>query len=111
MDALEMVGPEDWPLVLSNLYRALKPKGYVYCTVEIAAEQDLENAFAAGQQAGLPVVYGEWAQEGFYPYYPTIEQVKDWVQQAGFHLIDETVAEEYHHFLVQKYEACKLPQY
>jgi SAM-dependent methyltransferase len=112
IDALEMVCPEDWPLVLRNLYRALKPTGYCYFTVEIAAEQDLEDAFAAGQQLGLPVVYGEWvqeggyhaewAQEGFYHYYPKIEQVKEWAQQARFHLIDETVGAEYRHFLVQK---------
>jgi SAM-dependent methyltransferase len=112
MDALEMVCPEDWPLVLSNLYRALKPTGYVYFTVELAAEQDLENAFAAGRHSGLPVVYGEWAQEGgyhadwaqdgFYHYHPKIEQVKEWVQLAGFHLIAETVGDEYHHLLVRR---------
>lgn len=112
LDALEMVAPEDWPLVLSNLYRALKPKNYFYFTVEITAEQDIAKAFADGQQAGLPVVYGEWAyeggyhgewaQEGGYHYYPKIEQVKEWVRRAPFHLIDETVGDEYHHFLVQK---------
>lgn len=112
MDALEMVPPEDWPLVLSHLYRAIEPKGYVYFTVEITAEQDIENAFVEGQQLGLPVVYGEaewaqeggyhWAQEGFYHYYPKIEQVKDWIRQAHFHLIDETAGDGYHHFLVQK---------
>jgi cyclopropane fatty-acyl-phospholipid synthase-like methyltransferase len=102
MDALEMVSPEDWPLVLRNLYRAIKSQGYLYFTVEIAAEQDIENAFAAGQQLGWPVVYGEWAQEGFYHYYPKIEQVKEWVQLARFRLSDETVGDEYHHFLVQR---------
>jgi hypothetical protein len=112
IDALEMVCPEDWPLVLKNLYRAIKLKGYFYFTVEIAAEKDIENAFAEGQHLGLPVVYGEWAQEGgyhadwaqegFYHYYPKIEQVKEWVQLARFHLIDEIVGNDYHHFLVQK---------
>jgi len=103
MDALEMVFPEDWSLVLDNLYRAIKPTAYLYFTVEIAAETDIENAFAAGQQLGLPEVYGEWAHEGGYHYYPKIEQVKEWVQQAHFRLIDETVGDEYHHFLVQKH--------
>ena len=50
----------------------------------------------------FPKVYGEWAPEGRYHYYPKIEQVKEWAQQAGFRLIDETVGDEYHHFLVQK---------
>jgi cyclopropane fatty-acyl-phospholipid synthase-like methyltransferase len=103
IDALEMVSPEDWPLVLSNLYRAIKPTGYLYFTVEIAAEQDLESAFAAGQQLGLPVVYGEWEQEYGYHYYPKIEQVKEWVQLARFRLIDETAGDEYHHCLVQRH--------
>ena len=112
VDALEVVPPEDWPLVLGNLYRALKPTGYLYLTVEIAAAQDIEKAFVEGRQAGLPIVYGEWAEEGgyhadwaqdgFYHYYPKIEHVKEWLQRAGFHLIDETVGDEYHHFVVQK---------
>jgi SAM-dependent methyltransferase len=112
MDALENVFPEDWPLVLSNLYRAVKPTSYCYFTVEIAAEQDLENALVRGQQLGLPVIYGEWAepegyhaewaQAGFYHYYPRIEQVREWVRGAQFRLIAETVGVEYHHFLVQK---------
>jgi len=103
MDAMEMVFPEDWPLVLKNLYRAIRPAGYLYFTVEIAAESDIENAFVAGQQLGLPVVYGESAHENGYHYYPKIEQVKEWVRLACFRLIDETVGEEYYHFLVQKH--------
>jgi SAM-dependent methyltransferase len=112
IDALEMVPPEDWPFVPGNLYRALKLTGYLYVTVEIAAAQDIEKAFVKGQQASLPIVYGEWveeggyqadwAQDGFYHYYPKIEQVRDWLQLAGFRLIDETVGDEYHHFLVQR---------
>jgi dihydroneopterin aldolase len=41
--------------------------------------------------------------EGRYHYYPMIEQVREWVQEAGFRLIDEAVGDEYHHFLVQKF--------
>ncbi len=113
VDALEMVPPEDWPSVLTNLHHALKPTGYLYFTVEIAAEQDIERAFVEGQQAGLPIVFGEWAQEGgyhanwaqdgFYHYYPKLEQVKGWVQLVDFHLIDDAFGDEYHHFLVQKH--------
>ncbi len=112
MDALEMVCPEDWLLVLSNLYHAIKLQGYLYFTVELAAEQDIEQAFTEGQQAGLPIVYGEWvqesgyhadwAQEGFYHYYPKIEQVKEWLLRTQFHLVEDAAGEEYHHFLVQR---------
>ena len=33
---------------------------------------------------------------------PTHEQVKTWLQQTSFRLVDETVGEDYRHFLVQK---------
>jgi ubiquinone/menaquinone biosynthesis C-methylase UbiE len=112
IDALEMVAPEDWPLVLSNLNRALKSSGHLYFTVELAEAQDIEKAFIEGRQAGLPVVFGEWAQEGgyhdvwaqdgFYHFYPAIEQVKDWLDQAGFRLNREMVGDIYHHFLASK---------
>ena len=102
MDAMELIFPEDWLVVLSNLHRAIKPSGYLYFTVELLAEEELDNALVAARQLGLPEVYGEWVPEDRYHYYPKIEQVKEWVQQAGFRLIDETVGDEYHHFLVQK---------
>src|SRR5262245_41488837 len=52
IDALEVVPPEDWPLVLGNLYLALKPSGSLYLTVEIAAAQDIEKAlWKVGRQA------------------------------------------------------------
>jgi len=102
VDAMENVFPEDWPVVLRNFYRALRPGGYVYFTVELADAHEIRAAFEKGQQMGLPVVYGEWAHEGGYHYYPEIEQVKESVRSAHLHLIDETVGDEYHHFLVQK---------
>ena len=40
MDTVEHVFPEDWPLVLSNFHRALTPQGYLFFTVEIAAESE-----------------------------------------------------------------------
>ena len=112
MDALEMVCPEDWPIVMRNFHRAIQAGGYFYFTVELTTEQDIQDAFAEGQQMGLPVVYGEtewldeggyaWGRAGCYHYYPKIGQVKEWIRQAGFQLIEETVGDGYHHFLVQK---------
>lgn len=90
----------DWLLILNNLYRALKPTGYIYFTVDLAPEKDIENAFAAGQQLGLPVVYGERAHEDGYHCYPWIDQVREWVLLTQFNLIEDTVGDEYHHFLV-----------
>lgn len=102
MDALEHVCPEDWPLVLSNFQRALKPEGYLYFTVETADESDVKTAFEQAQQEGLPVVYGEWVNDDMYHYYPSLEQVRAWVQQAGLTILEEGAGDGYHHFLMRK---------
>jgi SAM-dependent methyltransferase len=102
MDAMEVVFPEDWPLVLGSLHRAIKPGSYLYFTVELAAEPKLEQALAAGRELGLPVVYGEWAHEGGYHYYPAIDQVQVWLRQAGFRLAAEAADDLYHHLIVQR---------
>ncbi len=102
MDAMEHVFPEDWPLVLGNLHRALKQQGYFYFTVEIADEGDVKQAFDKAQQAGLPVVYGECPDEGAYHYYPARQQVKEWIRQAGFRVLKEGEGDEYNHLLVHK---------
>ena len=110
VDALEMIPPEEWPLVLRNFHRALRPQSSLYLTIEITSEAEIARAFTDAQREGLPVVYGEWAyesgyqgdwaQDGGYHFYPGIDQVKTWLQEAGYHLIEEDVADEYHHFLV-----------
>jgi ubiquinone/menaquinone biosynthesis C-methylase UbiE len=106
MDAIENVPPEDWPLVLGNFHRALKPSGYFYFTVEtieMADENEIRQAFERAQQAGLPVVYGEWPDQVPYHYHPTTQQVKDWTQQAGFEIIKDGNGEIwYYHILVRK---------
>ena len=38
IDAMENVTPEDWPPVLANLRRAVRPGGHLYLTVEEADE-------------------------------------------------------------------------
>ena len=35
IDAMENVPPEDWPVVLANLHRAVRPGGHLYLTVEM----------------------------------------------------------------------------
>jgi len=102
MDAMECVFPEDWPQVMSNLYRAIKAGGYCYFTVELAAEGDIERDFTKGKEMGLPVLYGESAVEPGYHYYPQMEQVREWVRQAGFNLVEESTGDEYQHYLVRK---------
>lgn len=106
MDAMEHVCPEDWPIVLGNFHRALKLQGYLYFTVEIADQDEIAKAFHRGQEMGFPIVYGEYAREytdeDVYHYYPAIQQVKGWLQQAGFVLIEEGSGDGYHHCVVRK---------
>jgi SAM-dependent methyltransferase len=106
MDAMENVPPEDWSLVLGNFYHALKPYGYFYFTVETlenANEDEIKQAFERAQQAGLPVVYGEYPDEEVYHYHPTNQQVREWTQQAGFEILYEGNGEIwYYHILVRR---------
>ena len=102
MDAMEHICPEDWMIILGNFHRALKQGGYLYFTVEMQDEADVKAAFEEAQQAGLPVVYGEWINTDVYHYYPSLEQVREWVQQVGFSIQEEDEGDMYHHFLMQK---------
>jgi len=102
VDAMELVCPEDWLPVLRNCYRALRAGGYLYLTVEMVADEEVQAAYRAGQAMGLPVVMGEWAHEGGYHYYPAIEQVRAWVQEAGFTIVAEGTGDGYEHFLMWK---------
>lgn len=102
MDAMEHISPEDWPLVLNNFQKALKKEGYLYFTVEIQDEAEVKTAFDEAKSAGLPVVHGEWINDEVYHFYPSLEQVREWVRQAGFVIVEEGEGDGYHHFLMQK---------
>ncbi len=106
LDAMENVCPEDWLLVLGNFHRVLKPHGYLYFTaetIENADENEIKQAFERARQAGLPVVYGEMPDEEVYHYHPSNQQVREWVQQAGFEILKEANGEIwYYHVLVRK---------
>ena len=107
IDAMEMIFPEDWPKVLGNFHRGLKQGGQLYFTVEIAEGDAIEQDYQAALNAGLPVVYGEsvlTAGEGEngYHYYPSLDQVRKWLADAGFTIKEEAEANDYHHFWVNK---------
>jgi cyclopropane fatty-acyl-phospholipid synthase-like methyltransferase len=102
MDAMEHICPEDWTLILHNFHHALKQAGYLYFTVEIADEAEVKSAFEEARGQGLPVVYGEWVNDEVYHFYPSMEQVSEWVQQAGFSILDEGEGDGYHHFLMRR---------
>ena len=102
MDAMENVSPEDWSLILNNFHQALKPDGYFYFTVELADHNEVEQAFLQGQEQGLPIVHGEWVNDGVYHYYPAMSQVREWLQQAVFEIVEEGEGDGYHHFITHK---------
>ena len=58
---MENVPPEEWPLVLANVHRALRPGGHLFLTVEEIDEGEIDAAFDASQRAGLPAICGEVA--------------------------------------------------
>ena len=109
IDALEMVFPEDWPMVLANFHRALKGDGQLYFTVEIAEQDTIEQDYQAAVDAGLPVVYNETVfataegeEDGGYHYFPSMEQVRKWISVTNFTIKEEAETYDYHHFWVKK---------
>jgi len=110
VDAMEFVPPEDWPVVLERFGRALRPGGWLYLTVELAREDRVRAANEAARRSGLPVVDGEviWGEpDGYYHHYPTMQQVRGWLADAGFDIQEEAEGswhEEgyaYHHVLAR----------
>jgi ubiquinone/menaquinone biosynthesis C-methylase UbiE len=91
IDAMENVPPEDWPRVLANLRRAVRPGGPVYVTVEEVVDEVIERAFADLTARGLPVVRGEVIEGDVagYHYYPGRERVLGWLAAEGLSVVDE----------------------
>ena len=91
IDALENVPPEDWPTVVANVRRALKPDGHWYLTVEEIEDADIQSAFESQQASGVPSVRGEVVEgdTAGYHYYPGREQALAWLREGGFEVIAE----------------------
>jgi ubiquinone/menaquinone biosynthesis C-methylase UbiE len=105
VDAMEYVFPEDWPLVLSNLRRAVRPGGHLYLTIEKISPQEIATVYEEAKADGLPVVHGENIRRGGgYHYYPTPDRVDGWLQAADLRVVDEGISHgsnyAYHHVLV-----------
>jgi SAM-dependent methyltransferase len=107
IDALENVAPEEWPLVLANLHRAVRPGGFLYLTVEEADASTIDAAFEALARQGLPAVRGEVIEGDVagYHYYPGRDRVLDWFAAEGLEVVDEGFKQEdgwgYRHFLLR----------
>jgi SAM-dependent methyltransferase len=125
MDAMEHICPEDYPGILLGFQNALKPGGVLYFTADREEEPDfdLQMHFEQGKALGLPMVYGEVADEtafelamamaqmdvpdeltdrAVYHYYPPLKKVREWIDQAGFEVEKEGAGSGFHHFVVRK---------
>ncbi len=91
VDAMENVFPEDWPAVLANLRRAVRPGGHLYLTVEEVRETVLDEAFADLGARGLPAVRGEVIEGDVagYHFYPGRDQVMRWLEAAGLAIVEQ----------------------
>jgi SAM-dependent methyltransferase len=102
-DAMEYVGPEDWPSVLARLRDAARPGAPIYLTVELADPAEVAAAFVAARRRGEPVVDGEDLEpDGGYHYFPRREQVLGWLADARLERIDETEGDFYWHLLLRR---------
>ena len=88
IDAMENIPPEDWPRVVANLRRALRPGGHLYLTVEQVDDEELDRELADATARGLPVVRGEESRDGYH-FYPSREQVAGWLEEAGLVVVAE----------------------
>ena len=96
VDAMENVPPEDWPIVIANLRRAIKPGGYLYLTVEEISEVEIDAAWTQNRKAGLPAVRGEVVEGDVagYHYYPGRERVREWLAAEALEINDEATDQE-----------------
>ena len=128
LDALEHVCPEDWPVILERFQKALKPGGVLYLTVDVSGGDVVNGAYERAREQGLPVVFGEVADEldalytqamaldaldekavlgekldlTVYHYLPPIEQVRTWFNRAGLVIEEEGTGKWYAHLLAKK---------
>jgi len=96
VDAMENVPPEEWPLVVRNLRRAVKPGGYLYMTVEEVEQNDIDEAWDRNRELGLPAVRGEIVEgdTAGYHFYPGRDQVREWLAAEGLEIVDEAFDQE-----------------
>jgi 2-polyprenyl-3-methyl-5-hydroxy-6-metoxy-1,4-benzoquinol methylase len=128
MDSMEHIPPEDYAGILRAFWAALKPGGFLYFTAEtqetaVEDGEDLEEAYTKAKAHGLPVVpgevvdefeeaftqamnleevFGEAAHNAVYRYYPPVEQVREWIVEAGLEIVEEGHGSALHHFIVRK---------
>jgi SAM-dependent methyltransferase len=107
IDAMENVPPEEWPSVLANLHRAIRPGGHLYLTVEEIDDAEIEAGMAEAERRGWPAVRGEIIEgdTAGYHYYPGRHQVMTWFDAEGLDVVAEAFDQEdgwgYRHWLLR----------
>jgi hypothetical protein len=107
IDAMENVSPEDWPVVLANLHRAVRRGGHIYMTVEERDESAVDAAFEAARREDSPAVRGEIVEGNVagYHYYPGRRRVMDWLEAEGLTVVEEDYEQHegwgYRHLLMR----------
>lgn len=107
IDAMENVPPEDWPIVLTNLARAVVPGGHLYLTVEEIDLAEIDAAFEDAKQRGWPAVHGEVVDgdTAGYHFYPGRDRVRRWLADQRLELVADATDQEdgyaYWHLLVR----------
>jgi 2-polyprenyl-3-methyl-5-hydroxy-6-metoxy-1,4-benzoquinol methylase len=125
MDAMEHVSPEDYPRILRKFQEALKPGGVLYFTMDSTPSIELRASYEQAKAQGLPVVFGEVADRvnvayeqlqalgpvpvpddlgdsAVYHFYPSLDQAREWIDQAGLAIEEEGEGSGYHHFVARK---------
>jgi ubiquinone/menaquinone biosynthesis C-methylase UbiE len=91
IEAMQHIPPEDWPGVLANVRRAVRPRGLVYLTVQELGQHHVERAFESLYARGLPAMRGELAEGNAagYHYFPGRDAAVGWFGQQGLAIVDE----------------------
>jgi SAM-dependent methyltransferase len=103
LDALENVGPEDWPATLARLVAAARPGAPLYLTVELPENEGvLRAAYETALAAGYPVLPGEDCDGTGYHFYPDDRQLADWLAAARLEILATEDADQYRHLLLRR---------
>jgi SAM-dependent methyltransferase len=101
LDVFEMIGPEDWPLVLNRLRSAVATGGLLYFTVpERPADDILDQSLLMSRQKGVPAVLGELAHGLSYEFFPTDDEISAWLGETTLVLRKSHTGDGCRHYLV-----------